>query len=51
LNLWMARISTKVDQVVDVFYVQDLSGAKIEDQEKIGMIREELVKLLETSEN
>jgi [protein-PII] uridylyltransferase len=51
LNLWMARISTKVDQVVDVFYIQDLSGAKIEDQEKIGMIREELVKLLETSEN
>lgn len=51
LNLWMARISTKVDRVVDVFYIQDLSGAKIEDQEKIGMIREELVKLLETSEN
>jgi [protein-PII] uridylyltransferase len=51
LNLWMARISTKVDQVVDVFYIQDLSGAKIEDEEKVGMIREELVKLLETFEN
>jgi len=51
LNLWMARISTKVDQVVDVFYIQDLSGAKIEDQEKIGMIREELMKLLEDAEN
>lgn len=51
LNLWMARISTKVDRVVDVFYIQDLSGAKIEDQEKIGMIREELMKLLGNSEN
>jgi [protein-PII] uridylyltransferase len=51
LNLWMARISTKVDQVVDVFYVQDLSGAKIEDQEKIGMIHEEIMKLLEDPPN
>jgi len=51
LNLWMARISTKVDQVVDVFYIQDLGGDKIEDQEKVGMIREELVRLLETFEN
>lgn len=47
LNLWMARISTKVDQVVDVFYIQDLSGAKVEDEEKIGMIKTELLKELE----
>lgn len=51
LNLWMARISTKVDQVVDVFYIQDLSGAKIEDREKIGMIREDLLRLLEDAGN
>ena len=43
----MARISTKVDQVVDVFYVQDLSGAKIEDEEFIKKIKEELRKDLE----
>jgi [protein-PII] uridylyltransferase len=47
LNLWMARISTKVDQVVDVFYIQDLSGAKVEDEAKIGMIKTELLKELE----
>jgi [protein-PII] uridylyltransferase len=47
LNLWMARISTKVDQVVDVFYIQDLSGAKVEDEEKIGFIKTELMKELE----
>ena len=46
LNLWMARISTKVDQVVDVFYIQDLSGAKVEDEEKIGMIKKELLEEL-----
>jgi UTP:GlnB (protein PII) uridylyltransferase len=43
----MARISTKVDQVVDVFYIQDLSGAKVEDEEKIGFIKTELMKELE----
>jgi [protein-PII] uridylyltransferase len=47
LNLWMARISTKVDQVVDTFYIQDLSGAKVEDEGKIEMIRKELLKELE----
>ncbi len=47
LSIAMARISTKVDQVVDVFYVQDLSGAKIEDEELIKKIKEELRKDLE----
>jgi len=47
LSIAMARISTKVDQVVDVFYVQDLSGAKIEDEEFIKKIKEELKKDLE----
>jgi [protein-PII] uridylyltransferase len=47
LNLWMARISTKVDQVVDVFYIQDLSGEKVEGEEKISMIKRELLEELE----
>jgi [protein-PII] uridylyltransferase len=47
LSIAMARISTKVDQVVDVFYVQDLSGAKIEDEEFIKKIIAELKKELE----
>jgi [protein-PII] uridylyltransferase len=47
LSIAMARISTKVDQVVDVFYVQDLSGAKIEDEGFIGRIKEELKEDLE----
>jgi [protein-PII] uridylyltransferase len=51
LNLWMARISTKVDQVVDVFYIQDLSGAKIEDEQKLSTIQAELLRELERPEN
>ena len=47
LNLWMARISTKVDQVVDVFYIQDLSGEKVEDEEKTSMIKRDLLEALE----
>jgi [protein-PII] uridylyltransferase len=47
LSISMARISTKVDQVVDVFYVQDLSGGKIEDLEFIEKIGEVLTEHLE----
>ncbi len=46
-NIWMARISTKVDQVVDVFYIQDLSGAKVEDGRTISVIKQELMDELE----
>ena len=48
LSIWMARISTKVDQVVDVFYIQDLSGARIEDEEMISRIRNGLTEELRT---
>ncbi len=47
LNLWMARISTKVDQVADAFYIQDLSGAKLEDEEKIAGVKKELIEELQ----
>ena len=35
LNIHFAKISTKVDQVVDVFYVADLDGQKIYDRRTI----------------
>jgi [protein-PII] uridylyltransferase len=47
LSIWMARISTKVDQVVDVFYIQDLSGARIEDETMISRIKIELIQELQ----
>jgi [protein-PII] uridylyltransferase len=46
LSIWMARISTKVDQVVDVFYIQDLSGAKLEDEGVITGIKNGLIEEL-----
>jgi [protein-PII] uridylyltransferase len=39
LDIKSAQIATKVDQVVDVFYVQDLSGEKIDDPDRVQEIR------------
>jgi len=34
LDIWVAKISTKVDQVVDVFYVRDFDGQKIDSEDQ-----------------
>ncbi len=39
LNIWVAKIATKADQVVDVFYVWDLNGQKIDDQAQVAEIK------------
>jgi [protein-PII] uridylyltransferase len=43
LVLHFAKISTHLDQVVDVFYVSDLNGAKIEESTRLYMIRQRLL--------
>lgn len=35
LDIWVAKIATKVDQVVDVFYVRDLDGEKVDAPEQV----------------
>ncbi len=47
LNIHFAKISTKVDQVVDVFYVTDLEGQKIRDEEQIEEIKKAILFALE----
>ena len=39
LSVHAARISTRLDQVADVFYVSDLAGAKIVDHAQLETIR------------
>ena len=39
LNIWVAKIATKADQVVDVFYVWDLHGQKIDDPDQVAEIK------------
>ncbi len=46
LTIQLAKISTPGAQVVDVFYVTDLEGAKILDPERHGLIEERLLTTL-----
>jgi [protein-PII] uridylyltransferase len=42
LSIHVAKISTNVDQVADVFYVADQSGAKVTDPVRLEQIKESL---------
>ena len=54
LSVHAARISTRLDQVADVFYVSDLEGGKIMDHAQLEAIRvtikDEIDRFLEGSE-
>ena len=39
LNIWVAKIATKADQVVDVFYVWDLNGDKVDSPDQVALIK------------
>lgn len=47
LYIFVAKISTKVDQVADVFYVRDKFGWKIMDQGRIEDIKRELYRVID----
>jgi [protein-PII] uridylyltransferase len=46
LNIWVAKIATKADQVVDVFYVWDLSGQKIDEPDQVAEIKAAILERL-----
>ncbi len=39
LDVWLAKIATQVDQVVDVFYVRDFDGQKVEAGQQVAEIK------------
>lgn len=39
LDVWLARIATKGDQIVDVFYVRDFDGQKVDSPQEIARIQ------------
>jgi [protein-PII] uridylyltransferase len=47
LDIHLAKITTMVDQVLDVFYVADQEGRKIEDTARLEAIRRALTEALE----
>ncbi len=50
LSVWVAKIGTYVDQVVDVFYVTNAPGEKIEDEQRLKEIRRRLGNAIEELE-
>ncbi len=51
LDIWVAKIATKVDQVVDVFYVRDFDGQKVDTLEQEAMIKETILSTLANNGN
>jgi [protein-PII] uridylyltransferase len=47
LSVGVAKISTHLDQVVDVFYVTDAEGSKIVDEGRLDEIRRRLLEEIE----
>jgi [protein-PII] uridylyltransferase len=50
LSIGLAKIATHLDQVVDVFYVVDQSGSKIDEGKRLAVIREHLFQRIEEFE-
>jgi len=46
LNISVAKIATKVDQVVDVFYVRNGDDAKVDDAARVEKIKSEILAVL-----
>jgi [protein-PII] uridylyltransferase len=49
LTIWHAKIGTYIDQVVDVFYVTNRGGGKVEDEGRLDYIRREMLAVIESS--
>jgi [protein-PII] uridylyltransferase len=46
LDVWVSKISTKVDQVVDVFYVRDFDGRKLDSPDQVAAIKDAIAEVL-----
>ena len=46
LDIWVAKIATKADQVVDVFYVRDFDGQRVDSPDQVAAIKATIEKRL-----
>ena len=46
LDVWIAKIATHVDQVVDIFYVRDREGQKLDDGERVSRLKDAIGQVL-----
>ncbi len=49
LDIYVAKIATKVDQVVDIFYIRNLYGEKVDTNEQVEEIKTAILKVLPAS--
>ena len=47
LDIWVAKIATQVDQVVDVFYVRSFDGEKVDAPDDVERIRQTIATVLQ----
>jgi [protein-PII] uridylyltransferase len=50
IDIWVAKIATKVDQVVDIFYVRTLEGEKVDAPDQADRIQTMIETMLEQHE-
>ena len=46
LDIWVAKIATKVDQVVDVFYIRDFDGQKVDAPHQVAAVKAAIQEIL-----
>ncbi|MFV9646788.1 MAG: hypothetical protein ACNYWU_13275, partial [Desulfobacterales bacterium] len=46
LDILVAKIATKADQVVDIFYVRNFEGQKVDSDDQIAKIKAGIEKML-----
>jgi [protein-PII] uridylyltransferase len=50
LNIWVAKIATKADQVVDVFYVRDVNGQKVDLPDQVANLKAAIMERLPSTQ-
>ena len=50
MDVWVAKIATKADQVVDVFYIRDVDGQKIDIPEQEAQLEADILEILQTAD-
>ncbi|MBU4287514.1 MAG: [protein-PII] uridylyltransferase, partial [Proteobacteria bacterium] len=46
LDVWVSKIATKVDQVIDIFYVRDFDGQKVDVPDRVLAIKKAIADVL-----
>jgi [protein-PII] uridylyltransferase len=47
IDIYVSKIATNMDQVVDIFYVRNLYGEKVTSEEQIARIKSEILKVID----